>query len=85
MVYIVVVGILGTAVYARMTGEGGDGHDAYLGHTLYGMAPKNFIANQATRWSPFGPAETFDRVLGPSAGGKVLKTTYTYDTGWGIK
>ena len=80
MVYIVVVGILGTAVYARMTGEGGDGHDAYLGHTLYGMAPKNFIANQATLWSPYGPAESYDRVLGPVSGGKMLKTMYTYDT-----
>ena len=71
-----------TAVYARWAGNGTmseAGGRAYYGYTLYGMAPKNFIVNQAIRWSPFGPAETFDRVLGPSAGGKVLKTTYTYD------
>ena len=73
-------------IYVRKTGNPGNSGDVhassdrnYYGYTLYTMTPRNLTVNQATLWSPYGPAESYDRVLGPTTSAQVLKTTYTYD------
>lgn len=66
-------------VYVRRTNDSRVLQD-YYGYTLYGLMPQNFIINQGTLWSPSGPAERFNRVLGPASEGKMLTTTYDYDT-----
>jgi len=63
------------AAYARRTGEGG----TYYGYTLYMIDPQDFILDQANLWSAFGLTGSYDRVLGPVSGDRLLHTTHAYD------